>query len=132
MKFCDNVIQNHLLNGGKIKRRLGSCNIIAHIGENGFIFDNCGSFYAFCENDLKANDWEIADGYYEDLIANRNLCFFWNESTDNFNIGYLIKIKNDNSYHFGAEILRNGYTVPNFFKNCKPLNAKDYNIMNKE
>lgn len=65
MKFCDERIQKHLLNGGKVKRRLGSCNIIMYIGENGFIFDNSGSFYVFCEQDLTSDDWEIVEPEYD-------------------------------------------------------------------
>lgn len=131
MKFCDKVIQDHLLKGGEVKRKCDGREI--HFGSFGLIYidNNCKLSYILTKEDLKADDWVIADNYYDKIIANKILCFFWNENNDNYNVGYLFKVRGDMNYPFGAEILRNGYTVTNFFKNCKPLNANDYNIMNK-
>ena len=61
MKFCDERIQKHLLNGGKIKRKLGSCNIIACIGEKGYMAmdQDCGYFYYNTKPkfDIKKEEW---------------------------------------------------------------------------
>ena len=123
MKFCDERIQKHLLNGGKVKRRLGSCNIIMDIGENGFIFDNSGSFYVFCEQDLTSDDWEIVELEYDwdKIIEDKVLCEFWDDEkdTDDPCVGLLAKRTTIGSYR------TNGCCL---WKNCKPFNPAEYNI----
>ena len=117
MKFCDKRIQNHLLNGGEIKRKLGSCNIIMHIGENGFIFDNSGSFYVFCEQDLTSGDWEIVEPEYnwDKIIKDKILCVFsYYEDFRTFNISTLIYVDYKNDTYKTNENMIYNY--------CKPFN----------
>lgn len=124
MRFCDEIIQKHLLNGGKIKRRLGSCNIIAHIGENGFIFDNSGSFYIFCEQDLTADDWEIVedDFDWDKIIEDKILCVFSNYK--DFRSGHIsIVSKVDLGFFYTKEDKTYPY--------CKPFVVDEYNIAKK-
>ena len=123
MKFCDERIQKHLLNGGKVKRRLGSCNIIMYIGENGFIFDNSGSFYVFCEQDLTSDDWEIVELEYDwdKIIKDKVLCEFWDDEkdTDDPCVGLLAKRTTIGFYRINGCCL---------WKHCKPFNPNDFNI----
>lgn len=125
MKFCDERIQNHLLNGGKVKRRLGSCNIIMHIGENGFIFDNSGSFYVFCEQDLTSDDWEIVEPEYDwdKIIKDKILCVFSDNKDFNYSFytGLLQEFNNKSSLPFKE---KDGVE----FHYCKPFNPADFNI----
>lgn len=121
MKFCDERIQNHLLNGGKVKRKLGSCNIIMHIGENGFIFDNSGSFYVFCEQDLTSDDWEIVESEYDwdKIIKDKILCIFSNEENyRNVRLSRLSLVSD------GKFKLLGGLS----YNYCKPFNPADFNI----
>ena len=123
MKFCDERIQKHLLNGGKVKRRLGSCNIIMYIGKNGFIFDNSGSFYVFCEQDLISDDWEIVESEYDwnKIIKDKILCVFSHQENFEYKaITTLDKIDNKDGTYFTSQ--------GTWFSFCKPFNLSDYNI----
>ena len=123
MKFCDKRIQNHLLNGGEIKRKLGSCNIIMHIGENGFIFDNSGSFYVFCEQDLTSGDGEIVKPEYDwdKIIKDKILCVFSHQENFEYKmISILSKKDEDNDCYFTSQGTRYRY--------CRPFNPADFNI----
>ena len=64
MKFCDERIQNHLLNGGKIKRRIENREIIIHLATTGSFFDNKGDIFYPSKTDLTADDWEIVETKY--------------------------------------------------------------------
>ena len=123
MKFCDERIQKHLLNGGKVKRRLGSCNIIIYIGENGFIFDNSGSFYVFCEQDLISDDWEFVEPEYDwdKIIKDKILCVFsQQENFDYKTISTVSEKYEDNDGYFTSKGM--------WYKYCKPFNPADFNI----
>ena len=123
MKFCDERIQKHLLNGGKVKRKLGSCNIIMHIGQNGFIFDNSGSFYVFCEQDLTSDDWEIVEPEYnwDKIIKDKILCVFSHQENFEYKmISILSKKDEDNDCYFTSQGTRYRY--------CRPFNPNDFNI----
>lgn len=129
MKFCDEKIQKHLLSGGKIKRKLGSCNIIANISENGFIYDNSKTFYIFCKEDLTADNWEIVEPEYnwDKIIKDRILCQFWDD--DEFSlIGTLIKIGSPEPL-----FRRYKYQSDNgrYWINCRPV-RKDEVIFYKD
>ena len=127
MKFCDERIQKHLLNGGKIKRSLGSCNIFAYIGENGFIFDNSKNFYSFCEQDLTADDWKIVEPEYNwnKIIKDKVLCVFSdNKDFKIYVISPLIRFEEYDNYPF--KIKDNTYLY------CKPFNPADYNNIAKD
>lgn len=121
MKFCDKKIQKHLLNGGKIKRKLGSCNIIANIGENGFIYDNSENFYIFCKEDLMADDWEIVEPEYnwDKIIKDKVLCVFSDDK--NFKDEIISILTNfDDDYYYTTNGL--------WFKYCKLFNPEEFNI----
>lgn len=61
MKFCDRAIQDHLLNGGKIRRRLVACDIVLHITEQGYVANKQYNFYTLNVEDLTSDDWEIVE-----------------------------------------------------------------------
>lgn len=99
MKFCDKMIQDHLLAGGAITHSDLKYPIFLGDNYNGdttivYTTDDDGLFeYCLCQTDLERNDWKIADNYYEDIIANKILCLFWNKDNDMMNVGYLKKVK---------------------------------------
>ena len=64
MKFCDERIQEHLLNGGKIKRLSDTYEIVIYIDCNGVICDSDYSYYCFSDIDLTTDDWEIVEPEY--------------------------------------------------------------------
>lgn len=127
MKFCDERIQKHLLNGGKIRRKLGSCNIIANISENGFIYDNSKTFYIFCKEDLTADDWEIVEPEYDwdKIIKDKVLCVFWDsdDCVDDifYTLGYLTGFNNERSLRYQRH-------SGDLFDFCKPFNPAEFNI----
>ena len=81
MKFCDEKIQKHILNGGKIKRE--SCNFLMFLNNKGFLcYQSDGPIHTCCINskDLTADDWEIVEPEYnwDKIIKDKVLCIFWN------------------------------------------------------
>ena len=123
MKLCDEAIQNHLLSGGKIKRRLETYKRVIHIDKYGFFFDDDGDAYYFDNSDFIADDWEIVGHEYDwdRIIKDKILCQFWDEQeyTDIPLIGYLTK-KVANGFY------GNGWLCA--WKHCKPFNPADFNI----
>lgn len=82
MRFCTEEIQNQLLNGGTICRKYNRNSMIGyraiHLKNNILSFvDGHMEKYTLSADDLTADDWEIVDSYYENIIANKILCFFW-------------------------------------------------------
>lgn len=66
MKFCDEIIQKHLLNGGKIKRE--SCDFLMFLNNKGFLcYQSECQVHTCCINkkDLIADDWEIVEPEYD-------------------------------------------------------------------
>lgn len=118
MKFCDERIQNHLLNGGKIRKR--DIDIVVSINEEKRLSCDCSVYYILTQYDLAADDWEIVEPKYDwdKIIKDEVLCEFSDDK--NFKdkiISILIKV--DNYYY-----TKNGI----WFKYCKPFNSAEYNI----
>ena len=136
MKFCDKAIQDHLLNGGKIIHSdlhypiyLGdNCkDDISLIYTNGYngVFD-----FIVSQSDLERDDWQIVDSYYDDIIANKILCFFWNGEDEVYDVGYLKSVnKKFSDYCFVGEILTNMGTTFDYYLHCKVVEGKKFNIM---
>lgn len=122
MRFCDKKLQNHLLNGGKIKRRLGVCEIVLHINNLGYIYDD-DCYYTFSDTDLTTDDWTIIEPDYNwsKIIKDKVLCVFSDyEDFKTFNISTLIKINlNNNTYKTNDNIE---------YSHCKLFNPNDFNI----
>lgn len=123
MKFCDERIQKHLLNGGKIKRKCDSFYKNIHITNNDYFVDNDYSYYDITRDDLIVDDWEIVELEYDwnKIIKDKILCIF--SDYENFyfsHISTLIKINyEDNKYMTDKDIS---------YKYCKPFNPADFNI----
>ena len=125
MKFCDERIQNHLLNGGKITHSdlhypifLSDDTRLSYKNENDEVWG-----YALFKRDLTSDDWEIVEPEYnwDKIIKDKILCQFWDEldETDATCVGYLTK-------KTVAGFYVNGWNYR--WKNCKPFNPADYNI----
>ena len=79
MKFCDEIIQKHLLNGGKIKRE--SCDFLMFLNNEGLLcYQSECQVHTCCINkkDLTADDWEIVEPEYDwdKIIKDKILCEF--------------------------------------------------------
>ena len=121
MKFCDEKIQNHLLKGGKIRKR--DIDIVVSINEEKRLSCDCSGYYILTQYDLLADDWEIVEPEYDwdKIIKDEILCQFWNElkETEIPIVGCLTKKTSEGFFIKG----RYGS-----WKHCKPLNTTDYNI----
>ena len=123
MKFCDKRLQNHLLNGGKIKRVDSNCII--------YLNDNCELYcessypdlYFLVKKDLTSNDWEIVESEYDwdKIIEDKILCVF-SDYIDyrTYVISPLIKVEDNNFSFKTIDELSYGH--------CKPFNPADFNI----
>lgn len=129
MKFCDKSIQDHLMHGGKIKRPHFGNPIYYNDWDVVFKYNNNEKVYCLNKDDLTSDDWEVVVDYYDELINNKVLCFFWNNDRDNYAVGYLTKVRNNSDFCYRAEVLRNGHTIINFFQYCKAVEGKKFNIM---
>ena len=124
MKFCDEKIQKHLLNGGKIKRE--SCNFLMFLNNKGFLcYQSDGPVHTCCINskDLTADDWEILESDYDwdKIIKDKILCVFSHQENFEFKmISILSKKDEDNDCYFTSQGTRYRY--------CKPFNPADFNI----
>ena len=131
MKFCDKEIQDQLLRGGRIRRK--SDKFPLFFNEEGKVCYSCSSYiheYNINKKDLAADDWEIVDSYYDDIIANKILCFFWNGEDEGYDIGYLKSVnKKFSDYRFVGEILTNMGTTFDYYLHCKAVEGKKFNIM---
>ena len=123
MKFCDEKIQKHLLNGGKVKRPFFSSPLYYNDSSVVFKYNDKEKIYCLNKIDLLAYDWEIAEPEYDwdKIIKDKILCQFWNElkEVDPPIIGYLTKKT--------AE----GFCGKGWYcswEHCKPFNPADFNI----
>lgn len=122
MKFCDERIQKHLLNGGKIKKT-GNVGIV----NCPIMFNNCslefanGGKYPFSILDLTVDTWEIVEPEYDwdKIIEDKILCLFSDNKGFKYNIFSTLRMKDNNLYYTD-----NGTT----YKYCKPFNPEDYKI----
>lgn len=122
MKICDEAIQKHLLNGGKIKRMIETYEIVIHIDKYNYFFDDDGDVYHFDNFDFIADDWEIVEpGYnWDKIIKDKILCQFWDEleETDTPIVGYLTKKTAEGFYGKGWHCS---------WTHCKPFDSVHFN-----
>lgn len=122
MKFCDEMIQNHLLNGGKVKRS-GTDYLIRLNGNNDTVCCKHGyiSVYIFKREDFAADDWEIVGPKYnwDKIIKDKILCIFSDDVAYKINTITTLVSKDEDFYY-----TNNG----TFYVNCKPFNPADFNI----
>lgn len=124
MKFCDEIIQKHLLNGGKIKKT-GNVGIV----NCPIMFKNCllefanGGKYPFSILDLTVDTWEIVEPEYDwdEIIKDKILCVFWDdfEYKENPTVGCLTKKTAEGFFKSECDFS---------WKCCKPFNPADFNI----
>lgn len=126
MKFCDEKIQKHLLNGGKIKRVSGNGGwdyrpII--LDDDRLRFANePKDYYKLDREDLTVDTWEIVEFEYDwnKIIKNKILCVFWNDGfEDCLNIDTLRGISKNGNFIDG-----NGCICDN----CRLFNPAEFNI----
>lgn len=126
MKFCDEKIQKHLLNGGKVSRNTHIYPV--YLDNNGLFFDDKingveARSYNLDRQDLIADDWEILEPKYDwdKIIKDKILCVFSDEKDYSFYvISPLIRI-DDYGYSFQT-IGELSYAY------CKPFNPAEFNI----
>lgn len=129
MKFCDKKIQECLLNGGKIKRRIRPNAIICIDPFDDmriFAEKKCGNTeeYTFTKQDLIADDWEIIEPEYDwnKIIKDKVLCVFSDyEDYKEEVISLLISKDKDTDFYINSQ----GFQ----YKYCKPFNPADFNII---
>ena len=122
MKFCDERIQKHLLNGGKIKRR--DIDVVVSINKEKRLSCDCSKFYFLTQYDLIYDDWEIVESEYnwDKIIEYKVLCEFWDDFEDKENptVGCLTKKTAKGFYKSECAFS---------WKHCKPFNPADFNIV---
>lgn len=133
MKFCDKEIQNHLLNGGKIKRTCDNRDWDYRpikLDDELLEFADNEDDYVITRDDLTATNWEIVELEYDwdKIIKDRILCLFWNDDYDDYKLGYINKNFNDGLLQ--CDVLgENTFHIHMYnIKNCKPFNPAKYNI----
>ena len=125
MKFCDERIQRHLLNGGKITHSdlhypifLSDDTRLSYKNENNEVWG-----YALSKRELTSNDWEIVESKYNwnKIIKDKILCVFSDyEDYRTYVISPLIKVEDNNFSFKTIDKLSYGH--------CKPFNPAEYNI----
>ena len=124
MKFCDERIQKHLLNGGKIKRVNKDYSYRSIVlGDNSFKYADNGDRYQLDRNDLEADDWKSVEPKYNwnKIIKDKILCVFSDyEDYMTYVISPLIKVEDNNFSFKTIDELSYGH--------CKPFNPADFNI----
>ena len=118
MRFCDERIQKHLLNGGKIKTKRD--NFPVFLNKYGSMCYK-DMYYSINKNDLTANDWEIVESEYDwdKIIKDKILCVFGKGMNQYYIVGYLQGINSDGKFE-----LLGGLN----YDQCKPFNPADFNI----
>lgn len=121
MKFCDEKIQNYLLNGGKIRRR--NMYIKVGINKENRLSCDCSDYYILTKFDLTVDDWEIIEPKYnwDKIIKDEVLCEFWDDFEDKENptVGCLTKKTANGFYKSECDFS---------WKCCRPFNPADFNI----
>lgn len=124
MKFCDERIQRHLLNGGKITHSDLHYPIFFRGGT--ICFKNGSGeilSYSIREDDLTTDDWEIVEHEYnwDKIIKDKILCVFsQQENFDYKTISTVSEKYEDNDGYFTSKGM--------WYKYCKPFNPADFNI----
>ena len=122
MKFCDERIQNHLLNGGKIKRR--DFDLEVGLNKEKRLSCDCSRYYILTQYDLTVDDWETVEPKYnwDKIIKDKILCIFSHQENFEYKIiSILSKKDEDNDCYFTYQGTRYRY--------CKPFNPADFNIV---
>lgn len=124
MKFCDEKIQKHLLNGGKIKKSthryplfLDNVGALCYNNKLNITYE-----YTIAKKDLTNDDWEIVEPEYDwdKIIKDKVLCVFWNDGfEDCLNIDTLRGISKNGNFIDG-----NGCICDN----CRLFNPADFKI----
>ena len=120
MKFCDERIQRHLLNGGKIKTKRDNFSVFLNKYGSMRYKD---MYYSINKNDLTADDWEILESDYDwnKIIKDKILCVFSHQENFEYKtISILSKKDEDNDGYFTSQGM--------WYKYCKPFNPADFNI----
>ena len=121
MKFCDERIQNHLLNGGKIKRR--EFDIEVGLNKEKRLSCDCSGYYILTQYDLTVDDWETVEPKYDwdKIIKDKILCVFSHQENFEYKIISTVNKKDeDNDCYFTSQGTR--------YKYCKPFNPANFNI----
>ena len=121
MKFCDEKIQRHLLNGGKIKRH--NFDVEVDLNKDKRLSCDCSSYYILTQYDLTVDNWEMLESDYDwdKIIKDKILCVFsQQENFDYKTISILSKKDEDNDGYFTSQGM--------WYKYCKPFNPAEYNI----
>lgn len=122
MKFCDERIQKHLLNGGKIKRR--NIEVLVSLNKEKRLSCDCSKFYILTQYDLMYDDWEIVEPEYDwdKIIKDKVLCVFSHQ--ENFEYKAITTLdrrdNQDGIYYTSQGVL---------YRYCKPFNPADFNII---
>ena len=123
MKFCDERIQKHLLNGGKIKRR--DIDVVVSINKEKRLSCDCSKFYFLTQYDLIYDDWEIVEPEYnwDKIIEDKILCEFSDDEDcpdDEKVISILTSINKYKGFYYNSQ----GF----YYKYCKACDLVEYNI----
>ena len=121
MKFCDERIQKHLLNGGKIKRR--DFDVEVGLNKEKRLSCDCSRYYILTQYDLTADDWETVEPKYDwdKIIKDKILCVFSHQEDFEYKmISTVNKKDEDNDCYFTSQGTRYRY--------CKPFNPAEYNV----
>ena len=132
MKFCDKEIQNHLLNGGKIKRTCDNKDWDYRpikLDDKLLEFADNEDDYVITRDDLTATNWEIVKPEYDwnKIIKDKILCVFWNNDVKLYKLGYMVDITERGTYValvFGSD---NGSVCVDY-DYFKPFNPAEFNI----
>lgn len=117
MEFCNKRIQSHLLNGGKIKRKI--YDFMVFLNNNGSLCYLCDCAYCLNKEDLMADDWEIVKQEYnwDKIIQDEILCVFSDDK--DFKDAVISTLHNVDEHYTANGIL---------YKYCKPFNPADFHI----
>ena len=124
MRFCDERIQKHLLNGGKIRNNTYEGSYVIYIDDNLIIKKDNGEYYTIKGQDLSSDKWEIVETKYnwDKIIKDKILCIFSHQENFEYKmISILSKKDEDNDCYFTSQGTRYRY--------CKPFNPADFNIV---
>lgn len=124
MKFCDERIQKHLLNGGKIRNNTYEGSYVIYIGNNLIIKKDNGEYYTIKGQDLYSDKWEIVETKYNwnKIIKDKVLCVFSDDKDfKTFSISTLINVNYRNDTYKTNDNMAYNY--------CKPFDYEEYNVV---
>lgn len=121
MKFCDERIQKHLLNGGKIRKR--DIDVVVSINKEKRLSCDCSQYYILTQHDLTADDWKIVEPEYDwdKIIKDKILCVFSHQKDfECKEITTLDRRDNKDDTYFTSQGVWYSY--------CKLFNPEEFNI----